>query len=81
MDLRAVSPTIAKPDHPALERHYRLAELADLWALSSQTIRRLVKDEPDVIRVRLGPKQALITYSVPESVARRIHNRLVEPAR
>ena len=62
---------------PAFERHYRLGELADLWKLGRETIRLLVKGEQGVIKVRLGRKQAHTTYSVPESVAIRIHTRLL----
>jgi hypothetical protein len=38
----------------------------------------LVKDEPGVIRIRLGSSQAITRYSVPESVARRVHSELFE---
>jgi hypothetical protein len=37
----------------------------------------LVKDEPDVIKIRCGRKQRHTTYSVPASVAARIHTRLL----
>jgi hypothetical protein len=39
-------------------------------------VRKLVKDDPGVIKVRLGKKKAHVTYSVPESVAARIDVRL-----
>lgn len=63
------------PDQP-FERHYRLRELAELWGLSRQTVRSLVKDEPAVVRVVIGKKKALTLHSVPESVARRVYTRL-----
>jgi hypothetical protein len=63
--------------HPAFERHYRIGELAQTWQLGRETVRLLVKDEPGVIRVRLGRKKAHTNYSVPESVAVRIHTRLL----
>ena len=63
--------------HPAFERHYRIAELAQMWQLGRETVRLLVKDEPGVIRIRLGRKKAHTSYSVPESVAVRIHTRLL----
>ena len=63
--------------HAAFERHYRIAELAETWQLGRETVRRLVKDEPGVIRIRLGRKKAHTSYSVPESVAVRIHTRLL----
>ena len=68
------SPT---PEHPTFERHYRVGELAEMWKLGRETVRLLVKDEQGVIRIRLGRKKAHTIYSVPESVAVRIHTRLL----
>lgn len=62
------------------ERHFRIEELAEKWAYGRETIRLLVKDEPGVLKRRGGAKQAHTTYSVPESVARRIYARLQAPA-
>ncbi len=62
---------------PAFERHYRIGELAQMWSLGRETVRLLVKDEVGVIKVRLGRKRANTVYSVPESVATRIHTRLL----
>lgn len=64
-------------EHPAFERHYRIGELADMWKLGRETVRLLVKDEDGVIKIRLGRKRAHTIYSVPESVAMRIHTRLL----
>ena len=64
-------------EHPAFERHYRIGELAKMWKLGRETVRLLVKDEQGVIKVRLGRKRANTIYSVPESVAVRIHTRLL----
>lgn len=58
------------------EKHFRIGELAERWGLGRETIRKLVKDEPGVILIRQGRKKAHTTYSVPESVARKIHTRL-----
>jgi hypothetical protein len=62
------------------EAHYAIAELARQWKLGRETVRLLVKDEPDVLKIRLGRRKALTRYSVPESVARRVHTRLFNPA-
>jgi hypothetical protein len=59
-----------------MERHYRIEELAERWGLGRETIRKMLIDEPGVVRVRLGRKKTHTTYSVPDSVARRIHQRL-----
>jgi hypothetical protein len=65
------------PEDPAFERHYRIGELAANWQLGRETVRLLVKDERGVIKIRLGRKRAHTIYSVPESVAVRIHTRLL----
>ena len=62
---------------PAFERHYRIGELAEMWKLGRETVRLLIKDEVGVIKIRLGRKKVQTAYSVPESVARRIHTRLL----
>jgi len=64
-------------EHSAFERHYRVGELAQMWKLGRETVRLLVKDEQGVIKIRLGRKRAHTIYSVPESVALRIHTRLL----
>ncbi len=61
------------------ERHYRIGELAELWGLGRETVRKLVKDDPGVIKIRMGRKKAHTVYSVPESAAQRIHIRLLNP--
>lgn len=66
-------------ERTAFEKHYRIGELARIWSLGRESVRKLVKDEPGVIKIRLGRKKAHTVYSVPESVAQRIHTRLVNP--
>ncbi len=63
-----------------LERHFTIQELAELWAIGRETVRLLVKDEPDVLKIRNGRKKAHTRYSVPESVAKRIYLRLQNAA-
>ena len=62
------------------EPHYTIGDLAKQWRLGRETIRLLVKDEPDVLKLSLGRRKVLTRYSIPESVARRIHTRLFDPA-
>ena len=64
-------------DNSTFERHYSLNELVVLWKLGRETIRKLIKDQEGVVRIRLGKKETNTRYSVPESVAVRIHTRLV----
>jgi hypothetical protein len=63
------------------EMHYSIADLARQWRLGRETVRLLVKDEPGVLKIQLGRRKALTRYSIPESVARRVHTRLFHTAR
>jgi hypothetical protein len=62
------------------EKHYKPAELAAMWGFSTTTIRRLIADEPDVLRLQgmgaTSGKRPYVTYRVPASVASRLHERL-----
>jgi transcriptional regulator GlxA family with amidase domain len=67
------------PFELANERHYSVAELATLWALSERTIRRMFENEPGVLcwgsserRFRRGYK----TLRIPETVVLRVHRQL-----
>ena len=62
------------------EPHFTIADLAKQWRLGRETVRLLVKDEPGVLKIRMGRRKALTRYSVPESVARRVHVKLFNPA-
>ena len=62
------------------EMHYSIGDLAKQWRLGRETVRLLVKDEPGVLRIKLGRRKALTRYSVPESVARRVHTKLFHTA-
>jgi hypothetical protein len=64
-------------ENTTFERHHRISDLARLWGLGRETVRKLVKDDPGVIKIRMGRKMANTVYSVPESAARRIHTRLL----
>jgi hypothetical protein len=62
------------------EAHYSIGDLAKQWRLGRETVRLLLKDEPGVVKVRMGLRKVITRYSVPESVARRVHTRLFHPA-
>ena len=68
----------------AHDQHYTVSELADRWHLSPNTVRRLVADEPGVIKITVGPllrnrrKRHLVSLRIPERVALRIHAKLSE---
>ena len=67
-------------DASPFEKHYRIGELARMWGLGRETVRKLVKDDPGVLKIRGGRKRSHTTYAVPESAARRIHTRLLNSA-
>ena len=56
-----------------LERHYSVAELAQQWNLSPDTIRRMFENEPGVVvfRHQRLNKRTYRTLRIPESVAKR----------
>jgi hypothetical protein len=61
----------------ALEKHYRVRELAGLWGFSDNTIIRMFACEPGVVRLESGAgRRKYTTLSIPESVALRVHERL-----
>ena len=44
-------------DNTSFERHYRISDLARLWSLGRETVRKLVKEDPGVIKIRMGRKK------------------------
>lgn len=73
-------PAYPLPEH-ALERHYSVIEVAKMWGLSENTIRRMFVDEPGVIEWGSGEtrfKRAYKTLRIPESVLQRVHRRHVK---
>jgi hypothetical protein len=66
------------------DQHYTVSELDKRWHLSPNTVRRLVVDEPGVIKLTVGPllrnrrKRHLVSLRIPERVALRVHAKLSE---
>ena len=63
------------------ERHYAVAEIAVLWNLSSDAVRKLFQDEPGVLVLgSQGPthKRRYTTLRIPESVLQRVHRRMTK---
>lgn len=61
------------------ERHYAVADIAALWNLSSDAVRKLFQDEPGVLVLggNASPhKRRYTTLRVPESVLQRVHRRM-----
>ena len=68
-----------RAESSVLERCYSPEQLADLWALSSDTVRRIFEHEAGVLaieRPRVYGKRRYRTLRIPESVAQRVYNRL-----
>lgn len=80
MDRRKLSQTTeASSSDPALERHYSVSDLVDLWGLSEKTIRRIFNSEPGVLEWGHSDarfKRAYKTLRIPESVVQRVHRRM-----
>jgi hypothetical protein len=61
-------------------RHYTVAEIAALWSLSDDAVRKLFEKEPGVLVLgeshpRRG-KRRYTTLRIPECVLERVHRRL-----
>lgn len=63
----------------ALEPHYKPIALARMWGLSADTIREMFENEPGVLKHGhdgTRTKRAYRTFTIPESVAVRVHRKL-----
>jgi hypothetical protein len=67
-----------EPSSLALEKHYTVNQVAELWSISDDTVRKLFKDEPGVLV--LGSEEsrfrrAYQTLLIPESVLQLVHRK------
>ena len=64
------------------EKYYSPKELAAMWNFSPATIRNLFRNEPGVLKLegmgRAFGKRSYTTFSIPESVAFRVRERLAQ---
>jgi hypothetical protein len=68
---------------PALERHFSVREIAELWGLCENSLRALFKDEDGVVRIerpRSRWKRGYSTLRIPLSVLERVHQRMSKVA-
>ncbi len=67
------------PGSTLFERHFSPDELAEVWKLSAETVRRIFEREPDVLIFenpeRISDRRRR-TMRIPESVAERVYRRL-----
>ena len=45
-------------ENAAFEKHYRIGDLARTRGLGREAVRKLVKDDPGVIKIRMGRKKS-----------------------
>lgn len=63
----------------ALERHYKPAELAELWQMSQKQVRKLFATEHGVLKLdrpELLHKRRYCSLYIPESVVLAVHKKL-----
>jgi len=76
-DTQSIDPR--RPEGIEFEPHYKVNQIAQMWGFSRETIRRLFKDEPGVVRIGRPEtrfRRGYESLSVPESVMRSVHRRL-----
>jgi hypothetical protein len=67
---------------PFEERHYSVAEIGELWSLSTDVVRQLFEREAGVIVIgdpAPRGKRRYTTLRIPQSVLERVHRRLRNP--
>jgi hypothetical protein len=66
----------------ATELHFTVPQVAVMWGLSDETIRRLFADEPGVIKLGSSrstlDRRRKVRLSIPLSVLQRVHRKLSE---
>jgi hypothetical protein len=62
------------------EKHHSPVEIADVWGLSVETVRRLFENEPDVMKMPNATgytgRRRYKTLRIPVSVMQRVHRRI-----
>ncbi len=68
------------PKHVFEERHYTPAEVAALWKISLDTVRRMFRNESGVLalgRVKRRGRRGYATLRIPQSVLERVYRQKV----
>lgn len=74
-----IAHTQTPADSRLFERHFSPAELAELWSLSEDTIRRMFENESGVLifeNPSRNPARRRRTLRIPQFVAERVYSRL-----
>lgn len=67
---------------PFGEHHYAVSEIAEIWNLGVDVVRKIFEREPGVLVIGdhgSRSKRRYLTLRIPESVAERVHRRLSNP--
>jgi hypothetical protein len=79
LDVTAKKPVQSEGIHSvALEPHYSVPQVAELWHISEKIVRRLFEDEEGVLRwgnAETARKRAYQNLRIPQSVLMRVHQR------
>ena len=71
--------TVPLPSGPTFEPHYSVQQVARMWGLGVDVIRRIFEYEEGVLKI-ISPerlhKRRYTTLRIPESILRRVHSRL-----
>lgn len=71
--------SVSLPPGSAFEQHYSVQQVAKMWGLGVDVVRRMFEFEDGVLRFgspeRLH-KRRYFTLRIPESVLRRVHRKL-----
>ena len=64
--------------NPLREKHYSVIELATIWNLSDDFVRRLFRNEPGVVHIteHHPGRRRYEVLRIPESVALRVYRRM-----
>lgn len=62
----------------AVEKHFTVAQVSELWGLSPGVVASLFRNEPDVLKIRIGrvmsrSKKTRERLRIPESALLRVH--------
>jgi hypothetical protein len=64
----------------ALERHFTVGQVSELWNWSQTKVREVFRDEPGVLQSKLRTlrvrKRQNVMLRIPETVLRRVHERM-----
>ena len=66
-----------------LDRHFTVAEVSALWQLSPDTVRKIFRNQPGVLKLgspEKGRKRGYISLRIPESVLQKVHAELRKAA-